>query len=204
MTRPRTACRPPISTPVVGTGSMQIMRLAVLILATLVTGHAARAQSDITADNGFFARLQAGILCVDGTSRHEPAPSTRLGYVNLVDGQIVLGLATRRVPAIPGLAFGVVANVADVGGQAGVSIVVTHPPMGSDGSTRDVWQNDFVAGEQSSSFFRFEYPEELVTGDWTIQAEAGTRVFYTARFRVVDPGAMPGFVNPCLEPPPVS
>ena len=204
MIRSCAACRTPISTPVERTGSMQAMRLFVLILAAIVTGHAARAQSDIAGDVGFFDRLQAGILCVDGTSRHEPAPSTRLGYVNLVDGQIVLGLATQRVPAIAGLAFGVVANVADTGGQAGVSIVVTHPPMGSDGSTRDVWQNDFVAGEQSSSFFRFEYPEELVTGDWSIQAEAGGRVFYTARFRVVDPGAMPGFVNPCLEPPPIS
>jgi hypothetical protein len=183
---------------------MQRMRLPALTLAALALAHPAWAQSDITGDAGFFARLQAGILCVDGTGRHEPAPETRLGYVNLVDGQIVLGLATRRVPAIRDLAFGVVALVADTGGQAGVSIVVTHPPMGSDGSTRDVWQNDFVAGEQSASFFRFEYPEELVTGDWTIQARAGDKVFYTARFQVVDPGAMPGFVNPCLEPPPIS
>lgn len=180
------------------------MRLPALILAALVIGEPARAQSDNSGDEVFFSRLQAGILCVDGTSRHEPAPATRLGYVNIVDGEIVLGLATRRVPALPGLAFGVVSAVSATEGKAGVSIVVTHPPMGSDGSTVDVWQNDFVAGEQSASFFRFEYPEELVTGDWTIQAEAEGRVFYTARFQVVDPGAMPGFVNPCREPPPIS
>lgn len=180
------------------------MRLSILILAALVTGHPALAQSDVTGDQAFFARLQAGILCVDGISRQEPAPDTRLGFVKLVDGQITLGLATQQVPAIPGLAFGVVAHVADTAGQAGVSIVVTHPPMGADGSTRDIWQNDFLPGEQSASFFRFEYPEELVTGDWTIRAETGNRVFYTARFQVVDPGAMPGFINPCLEPPAIS
>ena len=139
-----------------------------------------------------------------GTGRHEPAPGTRLGYVNLVDGEIMVGLATGRVPAIPGLAFGVLATVADAGAAAGVTIIVTHPPMGTEGSTRDIWTSDFFAGSPTASFFRFEYPDELVPGDWTLQAVAGDRVLYTARFQVVVPAAMPHFANPCQEPPQIS
>jgi hypothetical protein len=180
------------------------MRIHALCLAFLPLAQSALADADVTTSPGTFTRLEAGILCVDGQGHHEPAPTTRLGYVNIVEGEITLGLATQRVPAIPGLAFGVVAMVAETGGTSGVSIIVTHPPMGSDGSRRDVWQNDFVAGAQTASFFRFEFPEEEVPGDWTIQAVAEDRIFYTARFQVVDPGAMPGFVNPCREPPPIS
>jgi hypothetical protein len=183
---------------------MRIMRMCALALPLAALAGPALAQADVTADPGSFTRIEAGILCVDGQGHHEPAPDTRLGYVNIVDGDIVLGLAARRVPAIPGLAFGVVAMVAESGGTAGVSIIVTHPPMGNEGSTRDVWQNDFVTGAQTASFFRFEFPEEQVPGEWTIQAVSDSRVFYTARFQVVDPAAMPGFVNPCREPPPIS
>ena len=180
------------------------MRMLALSLAVAAVAGPAHAQADVTADPGSFTRIEAGILCVDRTGRREPAPGTRLGYVHVVEGEIVLGLAARRIPAIPGLSFGVLATVAEAGQMVGATIIVTHPPMGTDGSTRDTWAGGFVTGSPTASFFRFEYPEELVPGDWTLQAVVGDRVLYTARFQVVAPAAMPSFVNPCEQPPPVS
>ena len=85
-----------------------------------------------------------------------------------------------------------------------MTIIVTHPPMGPEGSTRDTWEGNFFAGSPTASFFRFEYREEQVPGDWTIQAVAGDRVLYTARFEVVDPVEMPDFADPCAAPPEIS
>lgn len=180
------------------------MRRLALSLAVVALAGPAHAQADVTHDPGSFTRIDAGILCVDRLGRREPAPGTRLGYVYVTDGQIVLGLAARRIPAIPGLSFGVLATVAQAGQMSDATIIVTHPPMGTDGSTRDAWAGSFVAGSPTASFFRFEYPEELVPGDWTLQAVAGDRVLYTARFQVVAPAAMPSFADPCKQPPQVS
>ena len=66
-----------------------------------------RADGVVTAAPGAFSRIEAGILCVDGTRHREAAPDTRLGYVELVEGTVVLGRATGRVPAIPDLSFGI-------------------------------------------------------------------------------------------------
>jgi hypothetical protein len=165
---------------------------------------AAPAFAEVTGDRTFFATLEAGILCVDGTSTSEPAPGTRLGYIDTVEGDISLGLATTRIPALPDLSFGVISTVIDGQGATGVTIIVSHPPMGTEGSTRDAWQRDFYGGGQDASFFSFDYPEELVTGDWTMQAMLGDRLLYEASFVVVDPGAMPGFASPCQMPPQIS
>ena len=180
------------------------MRLPVLSLIVAALAGPVLVGDDVTVDPGSFTRIEAGILCVDRTGRREPAPGTRLGYVSIVEGDIVLGLAARRIPALPGLSFGVLATLAEAGQTAGTMIIVTHPPMGTEGSTRDTWAGSFVAGSPTASFFRFEYPEERVPGDWTLQAVAGDRVLYTARFQVVAPAAMPSFTDPCEQPPQIS
>lgn len=180
------------------------MRSAILVLSVATLTCPAVALAKVTADPAFFTEATAGIVCVSGVSTSEAAPGTRLGYIDTVRGEIVMGLAADRIPAIPGLSFGVISQVADTAGAAGVTMIVTHPPMGPEGSTRDTWQRDFFGGNPNASFFQFDFPEELVTGDWTMQAVLGDRVLLFSRFQVVDPGAMPGFVNPCREPPPIS
>lgn len=151
-----------------------------------------------------FANIDAGIVCAAEASRREPAPDTRTGFIDLVEGDITLGLSGGRIPALPGLAFGVVTRVADGGGAPGATVVVVHPPMGADRTERESWTTDFVAGDATANFFRFDYPEERVPGPWTMQAELDGRVLYTARFEVVDPALMPNFVNPCEMPPQLS
>ncbi len=162
------------------------------------------ADTHVTGDMGFFSEIDAGVICAAEASNREPAPGTRTGFIDLVEGEITLGLATPRIPAIPGLAFGVVATIAEGGGADGVTILVTHPPMGADGTARESWQSDFVPGNRTANFFRFDYPEERAPGPWTLQAELDGRVLYSARFEVVDPATMPYFVSPCEMPPQLS
>ena len=180
------------------------MRMLVLSLTVAALAQGALADADVTGDPGVFSRIEAGIVCAAENGRREPAPGTRLGYVYMVGGDLTLGLSTRRVPALPGLSFGVLATAAEGNEALGVTIIVTHPPMGAEGSTRDTWESNFFAGSPTASFFRFEYPEERVPGEWTIQAVAGDRVLYSARFEVVHPAAMPDFVDPCQKQPQVS
>lgn len=175
-------------------------RLApLLLLAT-----PACADGHLTADPAAFAWIGAGILCAAETSTRQAAPDTRLGFIDLVEGEITLGRDTAVIPALPGLAFGVLATVAEGAGRFGVTIVVTHPPTGPEGTMRESWTTDFVAGDSTANFFRFDLPEERVPGDWTLQAEQEGQVLYTARFRVVDPASLPGFTDPCPGPAPVS
>jgi hypothetical protein len=132
------------------------------------------------------------------------APDTRLGYVNQLKGEVVLGQAARRIPARMGLSFGVVMTAADNAMPAEVTIIVTYPPMGPEGRTRGTWPSAILPGSSTAKFYTFEFAEELVPGPWTMQATAGDTLLYTARFEVVPESAMPGFADPCDGPPPTS
>ena len=174
-----------------------------LVLLSLI-GTPAFAAGDITGDPAMFTTLDAGIICKEGDRRREAAPDTRSGYIEVLEGPSRLGLSARRIPAVPGLGFGVVARMSETEEALGVTLVVTHPPMGAEGTVRESWQSDFLPGESIVNFFSFDLPEERVTGPWTMEALYQGRVLYTARFEVVDPAAMPDFVSPCREPPPIS
>jgi hypothetical protein len=175
-----------------------------LVLLTLLAATPALAAGDVTGDGSVFAEIRAGIICASGESRREPAPDTRAGFIELLDGEITVGLDARRIPALPGLSFGVVARVADTAMPDTVTVVITHPPMGADGSVRETWQSQVFPGDVAANFFTFDVPEERVPGLWVMQAEQEGRVIYTARFEVMDPAAMPGFVDPCEGAPPIS
>lgn len=165
---------------------------------------AARAETGLVADPALFATLGAGIICADPPSEQQPAPDTISGFVDLVGGTVYLGRPALRVPALPGLAFGVAGQVVPLSGAQGVTINVTHPPMAPNGVTRQSWTSDFLPGSTTANFFRFDLPEERVPGRWTMQAVLDGQVLYEARFDVVDPARMPGFADPCAPQPPTS
>jgi len=175
---------------------------ALVLLSLIATP--ALAAGDITGDPVMFTALDAGIICAAGDRRREAAPDTRAGFIELLEGSSTLGLSARRIPALPGLAFGVAATMVETAEAQGVTLIVTHPPMGTDGTTRETWQSDFPPGGSVVNFFSFDLPEERVTGPWTMEARFEGRLLYVARFEVLDPAAMPDFVNPCIEPPPIS
>lgn len=177
--------------------------MRVLILLSVI-GTPALAAGDITGDPAMFTALDAGIICTAGNRTREAAPDTRSGYIELLDGTSTLGLSARRIPAVPGLAFGVIAEMSETDEAQGATVIVTHPPMGEDRTERETWQSDFLAGDTVMNFFSFDLPEERVTGRWTIEARFEGRTLFSARFEVVDPAVMPDFVSPCIEPPPIS
>jgi hypothetical protein len=179
------------------------MRAMRALFPLLFLAAPAFAAGDVTADMTVFAKIGAGVLCAAEASSQQEAPGTRLGFIDLVEGEITLGLPATHIPAIPGLAFGVHAMVGETG-ASGVTITVTHPPMGTDGTTVETWVSDFAPGDTTANFFRFDYPEERVPGTWTLQAELDGKVLYLARFQVVDPALMPNFVSPCELPPQLS
>jgi Domain of unknown function (DUF3859) len=175
---------------------------ALVLLSLMATP--AFAAGNVTGDPAVFSDIGAGIVCASGNRTRQPAPDTRAGFIELTEGPFSLGLATGRIPALPGLGFGVVASVAEAGGVEGVTVIVTHPPMGADRTMRETWADDYLPGDAVVNFFSFDLPEERVPGIWTIEAQKDGRMLYSARFEVVDPAAMPNFINPCEEPPPVS
>ena len=175
---------------------------ALVLLSLIATP--ALAAGDITGDPAMFLTLDAGIICKEGDRRREAAPDTRSGFIEVIDGPSTLGQSARRIPAVPGLGFGVVAQMHETAEAQGVTLVVTHPPMGADGTVRESWQSDFLPGEAIVNFFSFDLAEERVTGPWTMEALHQGRLLYSAQFEVVDPAAMPNFVSPCEEPPRVS
>lgn len=190
-----------ISTTAQGDGTLPFMRCLVL-LSLMATP--AGAAGNVTADPAVFALVDAGVVCATGDRRRKDAPGTRSGFVELVEGPFSIGLSAQRIPALPGLGFGVVATASEATPPQVMRVTVTHPPMGADGTERETWLADVSPGGSLVNFFRFDLQEERVPGVWTIEAQGQQGTLYSARFEVVDPAAMPDFVDPCLEPPPVS
>lgn len=154
-------------------------------------------------DTSAFRSFAWGIICAEDSGERIAAPDTMAGFIDIYAGKPHIGRATTRIPAIEGLAFGIVAQANGVDLSA-VTARVNHPPMGTGGVTRQSWESFFSAAEPSSNFFRFDYPEERVPGPWTMEATVEGRVIYSVTFEVVDPSLMPDFVNPCPGPQTIS
>jgi hypothetical protein len=156
-----------------------------------------------THDPAVFASFAAGIVCAEAPFRQDPAPDTITGFVSIVEGGTSVGLATTIVPALPGLAFGIVARHGDTR-RDGVTVTVTHPPMGPEGVTVETWSADFGAGAEIANFFSFDEDYERVPGPWRMEASHDGQMLYAVDFTVIGPAAWPDFRNPCEEPPPIS
>jgi hypothetical protein len=139
-----------------------------------------------------------GAFCGVEIVGEEAAEGTLTGTLNLVEGPPVFFSQGPLVPAQIGIGFGIHLDVApDFAGPA--QVTTTHPPMGPQGITRQTWTTTYTAGDVAYNGFTFEYDYELVTGTWTISAEAEGREIYFAEFTIVDPGFAPA--PPCGTAP---
>lgn len=132
-----------------------------------------------------------GAFCAVETIDQQVAENTISGVLNLVNGIPGFYSEGPAVPAQIGVGFGVHLDVApDFAGQARVR--TTHPPMGAEGVTEQSWITTYTSGETSYNGFTFEYPYELVQGNWAITAETlDGRPIYRAEFTVLDPLVLP-------------
>ena len=130
--------------------------------------------------------FEAGVLCAAEPVATQPAPDTIAGFINVIDGDPEFVSHGRLVPAVIGISFGV-RSAAVAQEFPVVEIIVTHPPMGPDGVTRQSYLSDIGTTAPSMSFYAFEFDEELVLGDWTFTAMAGEEILWSAGFEVVSP-----------------
>jgi hypothetical protein len=140
---------------------------------------------------------EVGIFCPYDRQGSIAAPDTVMGTVDLIEDHLVDVHAT-KVPAHLGLAFGARYRLVDGLPDQPATMIFTHPPMGPTGATRQSWESTLFADSNSLATYRFDLPDELVLGLWTMQIEVeGQRVFYQ-EFTVVPPGDAPMAIDVCF------
>ncbi|PWJ20974.1 DUF3859 domain-containing protein [Jannaschia seohaensis] len=133
--------------------------------------------------------LEAGIVC-PRTTKGEliEAPDTEVGAIRLIEGGVVFDLNARTVPTMSNLSFGFRIGLKESAPAQDVTIVVTHPPMGDRGVTRQSWGKSLLPGEAGLSIFTFEYDYEKVPGPWTFGVEIEGETAIEVPFQVTEEG----------------
>lgn len=143
-----------------------------------------------------IASFRAGIFCAPVVIRTEPAPDTVAGVTNIIEDVPPFVSNGRNVPAVLGMGFGILAGAKRTM-LLDVLIVVTHPPMGEAGVTRQSYYSDITNVGESMTLYQFDYDYELVQGAWTITATQGDEVLFRAGFTVVPPQQVPELAGVC-------
>jgi len=143
-----------------------------------------------------ISRFSAGIVCSPPSSERVAAPDTTAGYVDIVENYPPFSTASRQVPAILGVSFGV-RYQSKVRDFIDAELIVTHPPMLDGGATTQRWQTDIWADRETGSYFGFDFDYELVEGPWTIEAQVDGEVVFRAHFDVVAPDVVPELTTLC-------
>lgn len=140
-----------------------------------------------------------GVYCAQDPLREEPAPETANGHVNIVPSVPDLPFRQKVVPAQIGIGFGVVSWAPAGVTHSPVTVTVTHPPFLESGVEVERWETD-LDDISNLTGFSFDYPEELVLGDWTFTASLadGTELYHV-EFEVVAPELMPQVIAACFD-----
>ncbi len=170
------------------------MRLASLALCLLAAPASAQEAGDSIAS--VLSQFEAGILCAQEVIGTSPAPDTVAGITNIIDSDPPFVSNGRQVPAVLGVGFGVKAQSAGID-YPEVTMVLTHPPMGPEGMTRQSYTTAIGTAVTGISFYQLEYDYELVVGHWTFTAMAEGKVLYSAGFDVVPPEQVPELAGVC-------
>lgn len=170
------------------------MRLALTLLTLPAL---ALAQTPDGALSPAIASLETGVVCPPPAVGERIAPGTVSGTTHIIDEQPPFVSRSNRVPAVLGIGFGGKALAAATAGLDGVTMTVTHPPMGPTGAEVQSFQT-FISGiEPSLTFYQFDFDYELVRGTWQMQAELNGEVLYQTTFEVVAPQQVPELATIC-------
>ena len=169
-----------------------------LVAVCLAFGSAyADVQSDPQPISPDITDIQAGVICPPPITGTVAAPDTVAGTTHVIDIEPSFVAQTHIVPAVIGLGFGVKSRTTQDGGLAGVTMVVTHPPMGPDKTTTQSFTTRINDNSASLSFYQFDYAYELLVGEWEMTAWLDERILYQVNFDVVAPQAAPGLADVC-------
>ncbi|KPP90559.1 MAG: protein of unknown function containing DUF3859 domain [Rhodobacteraceae bacterium HLUCCA08] len=170
------------------------MIVRALILAALPLASAAQ-QADFVSDR--IATLEAGIVCSPPTIGMDSAPDTVAGATEIFEDRPDFISNGRRVPAVPGISFGVVSTSA-TGAIDPVTFRVIHPPFTGLGVTEQSFQTRIgPATTPGATYYGFDEPYELVHGTWVMEAWDGDDLLYRVQFTVVPPAAVPDLAGLC-------
>lgn len=144
---------------------------------------------------GFY---EAGVLCAQDSGVIREAPDTVSGTTHVIEDAPPFVSEGRFVPAVLGIGFGVRAAVDSPVAADIVRMTVTHPPFVESGVTEQSFVTSLGARDDPGIiFYQFDYPYELVLGDWTMTASIGDVTFYETTFTVVPPQMLPELAGVC-------
>ncbi|MDJ0629754.1 MAG: DUF3859 domain-containing protein [Rhodobacter sp.] len=162
---------------------VQYLRFLALAIPLPWTSQAAvTAPGAVSYSYGYFCALEP-------VSELE-AEGTISGTVSLIDGPPRFIREGPLVPAQIGVGFGIVFDLLPryVGP---VQVEVTHPPMGPDGVTTEIWVSDITDAVDNYVGFSFDLPYELREGDWGFRGTANGRLVFDVSFNVVGATLLP-------------
>jgi hypothetical protein len=141
-----------------------------------------------------IAALELGVFCAYQSMDRAPAPGTATGWIHVPREDVAFHWPeVQVVPATLGIAFGVKAT-----GARGWATAVGEARVYRPGSkVPEMWASDISEHGGTIAFFRFDRPDELITGTWAIEGWDRGQMLYRVEFRVVPPGAAPGIAGAC-------
>ncbi|RLJ40795.1 uncharacterized protein DUF3859 [Litoreibacter meonggei] len=155
------------------------------------------AAPDLVFDERILSKINYGLVCPSGTAKKLPAPDTHLGFITQRDQSQRIEHTTQVVPLSKGIGFGVDVQLPDGVELRDVEISVFHPPYTGTNVTEESWRSDLVSRASNLNFFLFEFPFEMVAGDWALQASHNGTLLYAVNFKVVDPSRIPNLSSYC-------
>lgn len=170
---------------------------ALLLSAAAGPARAQESSLDPYIDEEVMAEVTFGLNCAVEIVGSMDAPGTERGSVDVFDTSPEIDPQGQIVPALKGMGFGVRARAADGHSVTGATFRVTHPPFPTSGTTLQSWSASYVSRAFSTHLYRFDYPYEMVTGTWIMEAWDGDRLLYRIPFTVVPPEAYPGADSLC-------
>ncbi len=172
------------------------MRLGSALAAVTVALASATWAEEGDLAGRLLGSFEAGIFCAPETVGTSVAPDTVAGTTHVVEVTPEFLSNSRQVPAVIGIGFGVLAK-AKRENLFDVTMVVTHPPMGPEGVTRQSFLTAIPADAPSMTYYQFDRESELLPGQWTLEALYEGETVYRARFMVVPPEALPALASAC-------
>lgn len=148
--------------------------------------------------------LDHGVICQVVSEGTIAAPQTEQGRLNLIAQDRDIDVTTTLVPAELGISFGIRFISEGGGAPQPVSVVLTHPPMGPRGVTRQSWVTVLHPDDPGLALFTFEFPYEMVTGRWTLALEGEGVRLAEQGFDVVPAEAAATVLAACPGPVPMS
>lgn len=178
-----------------------MIRPLLICLALALTPGLASAQivttGPVTYDSARVS-VEWGVYCETPTIGSQSAPDTAAGQIDILAEVPDFIWSTHQVPAYPGMSFGVKTTERSGAGIPVVTVRLTHPPLLESGVTEQTYTSGIASGGAVSiNSYTFDFPEELVTGTWTLEAYDTRGLIYRVEFDVVPPETLPGIAGNC-------